>query len=440
MTDFKARLKEVTLFSIPIVAGQVGQMFFGVGDIMVAGRYSNEVVSALGVATGILAPFIMVGLGITYAVSAIAAQRRGSNEELKDLVGSSLIAAHVAGAGLLALLVILTMNLGILNLPEAIASKVQTYLLFVGPSIFPIMLFQVFKEYLQAYDDTYFANGTILGFNVFNILLNIVMMFGFAFIPELGIKGAAIATLISRSLMSLVLLKYTLKKHPFPFTYSMSTIKAVFNLGVPISLSTLIEVSLFSVVTVLVGKMSITASASHNIVLNLASLTFMVPLALASAASVKVGGAYGKSDPKELLEYTLAAQVLSVGFMIMSALCYFLIPGILLRFATDDMTLLNYGAGMLIFVAAFQIPDGIQVTMTGILRGMGVTKEVMFFALVSNWAIGLPVGHYFAVNRGMEAAGYWAGLATGLTVMCFFLVFLFIKKYKQFKLASTPQT
>lgn len=425
---------------MPIVAGQVGQMFFGIGDIMVAGRYSNEAVSALGVATGILAPFIMVGLGITYAVSAIAAQRRGSDEELEDLVGSSLMAAHIAGAGLLAALLILIMNLHILNLPEAISSQVHTYLLFAGPSVFPIMLFQVFKEYLQAYDDTYFANGTILAFNVFNILLNIILMFGIGPVPELGIKGAAIATMVSRSLMALVMIHYTRKKHPFPFIYSKPTIRSVFNLGIPISLSTLIEVSLFSVVTVLVGKMSITASASHNIVLNLASLTFMVPLALASAASVKVGGSYGKGDPKELLEYTLAAELLSVGFMIFSALCYFFIPNLLLRFATEDAALLNYGATMLIFVAAFQIPDGIQVTMSGILRGMGVTKEVMIFALISNWVIGLPVGHYLAVNRGMEASGYWAGLATGLTVMCFFLVIVFIKKYKNFKSASTPQT
>lgn len=433
MTNLKQRIKELALFSLPIVAGQVGQMFFGIGDIMVAGRYSNEVVSALGVATGILAPFIMVGLGITYAVSAIAAQRRGQGEELKDLVGSSLVAAHVAGAWLLTILMILIMNIEVMNLPEVIEGKVKTYLLYAGPSVFPIMLFQVFKEYLQAYDDTYFANGTILAFNVFNIILNIALMFGWGPIPELGIKGAAIATMISRTLMAVLLFHYANKKHSFSFTFSKDTVKSVFGLGIPISLSTLIEVSLFSVVTVLIGKMSVTASASHNIVLNLASLTFMVPLALASAASVKVGGSYGKNDPKELLEYTLAAEALSVGFMVFTAIAYTVIPDVLLRFATDDPELLKYGAGMLFFVALFQIPDGIQVTMSGILRGMGVTTEVMVFALIANWAIGLPVGYYFATHGGMEAAGYWAGLASGLTVMCLCLVSVFIVKYKKFQ-------
>lgn len=435
MVNFQTRLKEVALFSIPIVAGQLGQMFFGIGDIMVAGRYSNEVVAALGVATGIFAPFIMVGLGISYAVSAIASQRRGKGEKLEDLVGSSLVAIHLAGVFLIICLLGLTLNLDILNLPVEINSKVITYLLYAGASLFPVMLFQVFKEYLQAFDDTYFANGTILVFNIINIGMNIVLMFGLGPIPELGIKGAAIATLISRSLMAYVLYRYTIKKHPFPFIYSKKTIKSVFNLGIPISLSTLIEVSIFSVVTVLIGKMSVTASASHSIVLNLASLTFMVPLALASVASVKVGGAYGKEDPAELLQYTQATEVLTIGFMCFTALCYFLIPDILLRFATSDPALLKYGASMLVFVAFFQIPDGIQVTMSGILRGMGVTKEVMFFALISNWVIGLPVGHYFAVTRGMEAAGYWAGLASGLTVMCLFLSVVFYKKYKEFKLS-----
>lgn len=433
MVKFQTRLKEVALFSIPIVAGQIGQMFFGIGDIMVAGRYSNEVVAALGVATGIFAPFIMVGLGISYAVSAIASQRRGKGQKLEDLVGSSLLAIHIAGAFLLISLFTLIFNLEVLGLPEAIHSKVVTYLLWAGLSLFPVMLFQVFKEYLQAYDDTYFANGTILAFNIINIGMNIVLMFGVGPIPELGIKGAAIATLISRSLMAVVLFRYTVKKHPFPFIFSKKTVKSVFNLGIPISLSTLIEVSVFSVVTVMIGKMSVTASASHSIVLNLASLTFMVPLALASVASVKIGGAYGKEDPKELLQYTLAIEFLTIAFMCTTALCYFLIPDLLLKFATSDPAILKYGASMLVFVAFFQIPDGIQVTMSGILRGMGVTKEVMFFALISNWAIGIPVGHYFAVTRGMEAAGYWAGLATGLTVMCLFLSFVFYRKYNAFK-------
>jgi MATE family multidrug resistance protein len=433
MVNFQTRLKEVALFSIPIVAGQIGQMFFGIGDIMVAGRYSNEVVAALGVATGIFAPFIMVGLGITYAVSAIASQRRGKGQKLEDLIGSSLLAIHIAGAFLLISLFTLIFNLDVLALPEAINSKVVTYLYWAGASLFPVMLFQVFKEYLQAYDDTYFANGTILVFNIINIGMNIVLMFGFGPIPELGIKGAAIATLISRSLMAVVIYRYTIKKHPFPFISSKGTVKSVLSLGIPISLSTLIEVSLFSVVTVLIGKMTVTASASHSIVLNLASLTFMVPLALASVASVKVGGAYGKEDPRELLQYTQATEFLAVTFMCFTALCYFLIPDLLLRFATSDPALLKYGASMLVFVAFFQIPDGIQVTMSGVLRGMGVTKEVMFFALISNWVIGLPVGHYFAVTRGMEAAGYWAGLATGLTVMCLFLSFVFYRRYNAFK-------
>ncbi len=439
MVNFRTRLKEVALFSIPIVAGQLGQMFFGIGDIMVAGRYSNEVVAALGVATGIFAPFIMVGLGITYAVSAIASQRRGKGHDQEDLVGSSLMAIHIAGAFLLVCLFALIFNLEVLGLPEAIHSKVFTYLLVAGASLFPVMLFQVFKEYLQAFDDTYFANGTILAFNIINIGMNIVLMFGFGPIPELGIMGAAIATLISRSLMAAVLMRYTIKKHPFAFIYSKKTVKAVLGLGIPISLSTLIEVSVFSVVTVLIGKMSVTASASHSIVLNLASLTFMVPLALASVASVKIGAAYGKEDPAELLQYTQATEFLAVGFMCFTALCYFFIPDLLLRFATSDPAILKYGASMLVFVAFFQIPDGIQVTMSGILRGMGVTKEVMFFAFISNWVIGIPVGHYFAVTKGMEAAGYWAGLATGLTVMCLFLSFVFFKKYKEFK-NSIPQT
>jgi MATE family multidrug resistance protein len=177
------------------------------------------------------------------------------------------------------------------------------------------------------------------------------------------------------------------------------------------------EVLVFSTVTVLVGKMTITASASHNIVLNFVSLTFMVPLALSSAASVFVGEAFGKKDPETIHAYSMAVLVLSAGFMIFTGLLYFLLPYTLMGIATSDQKIIQYGTGLLFYVALFQIPDGIQVALWGILRGMGEANAPMILGLVANWFIGLPLGIYFATKMGMEAKGLWAGLAVGLYLM-----------------------
>ncbi|MBT3585760.1 MAG: MATE family efflux transporter [Halobacteriovoraceae bacterium] len=430
MNRYLSGLKEVFFFSLPLIAGQVGQMLFGIGDIVVAGRYSTEVVSALGIATGIFAPFVMVGLGLTYAVSPIAAKYRGQGEEKEQILYTSLIGTAAAAFLLLMVFLIVIFNLSLFNFSPNIEALVYSYLKICSISIIPLMLFQTIKEYLQAFDLTYFANGTILGFNVINVGLNIVLMFGLWGIPELGIQGAAWATTFSRTAMAILIYIYAQKKITSERSLDRHLLKEITKLGIPISLGIFVEVLVFSFVTVIIGKMNIIASASHNIVLNLASMTFMVPVAISSAAAVKVGGEFGRSNNDGVLYYALASLSITFLFMGFSASCYFFFPESLIKLATPDQKLIEYGSGLLIFVALFQIPDGLQITLLGILRGLGITKIPMLITFAANWLIGLPIGLYLVNSRNMEAAGLWAGLAAGLSALFIGLSILFYNKYR----------
>jgi MATE family multidrug resistance protein len=420
-------VKEVFHFSIPLIAGQIGQMLFGIGDIMVAGRYSNEVLSALGIGTAIMAPFLMVGLGLTYAIGPLAAQSLGEDKENPGLLGSGLVATTALSVVLILALNLFTYAvLPYFNLSPVIKDLLAKYLTLCSLSLFPAFIYQAFKEYLQAYHLTYVANACIIFFNVVNILINYLLIFGAGPFPEMGIAGAAVATVLTRTGMALVLIFYTKRRLDTPLLLmNIDSVKQVLSLGLPISLGTLTEVLVFTTVTVLVGKMGVIPSAGHNIVLNLASLTFMVPLAISSAAAVKVGAEFGRKSMDRLNQYALACLTISIGYMVVTATLYFTIPGLLLRFATDDLEVIKYASRMLIFVALFQIPDGIQVTLWGILRGMGITKIPMILSLTANWLIGLPTGIYLATKMGMEASGYWAGLATGLYLMAFGLIFTY---------------
>ena len=438
--SFKDILKEVVLFCLPLIAGQIGQMLFGIGDIMVAGRYSNEVVSALGISNGIFAPFLMFGLGVCYAVGPIAAQIRGEGKEEQDVLPSSLLASLITGVALWVLMIILLSQIHFLKLAPEIESLVVVYLEICSISMIPILIYQVLKEYLQAFDNTFFANATIIVFNISNVLVNMVLMFGMGPFPELGIKGAAIATLLNRAAMAIVLGFYAVRFHPVHWSECLHKLKAVFQLGIPIALGTLTEVLVFSSVTVLIGKMSVLASASHNIVLNLASLTFMVPLAVSSASAVKVGEQFGKKDGHMIHQYAKASLIISFIFMSITASAYLGIPRILLRFATDDIQVLNYAAGLLLWVGIFQIPDGIQVTFWGILRGIGVTKTPMVLSLTFNWLVGLPFGYFLATNMNMEASGYWAGLSAGLYLMSFGMILTYWKKYNRLPFLKENKT
>lgn len=434
LEEYKRDLKGLFLFALPLIAGQVGQMLFGTGDMMVAGRYSTTVVAALGVANAMMGPFVMIGLSVTYAVGSLTAKARGEDKDHNKMLATSLLMSLLIGTALQLILQVLIYKIDLLGFDKEREELIAIYLQWCGWSITPMLVFQSVKEYLQAHDNTFFANGSILGFLVFNIGLNIVLMFGFGFIPEMGIKGAALATTISRSLMAVVLILYTVKKLKIEWKLDFAAFKEMVVLGIPIGMGTFVEVMVFTVVTVLVGKMSILASASHNIVLNLASLTFMVPLAMNSAAGVKVAYEFGKKNTKGILNQSLAALTISSSFMLVTALTYFFVPEILLRLFSADAELITYASGLIFYVALFQLPDGIQVTLWGVLRGLGKTKTPMIITICGNWLIGVPLGYYLAFHQGMGAAGLWAGLAAGLSSIGFALSALFIKHYKSLKI------
>lgn len=420
-------VKDLIKFSLPIIAGQIGQMLFGIGDIVIAGRYSTEVVSALGIASSLVSPFLLVGLGVTFALSPLASQEVGRSAKSPTLLFTSTLISIATGLFMTALLLILRSQLDLLGLGAAIQELVSLYILISAPSLITALIFQAAKEYLQAYDETYFANFLILAFNVINVLLNIVLMFGLWGFPELGIAGAAWATLFTRTAMAAILWGYTYKKHPGHFRFEPDQAKALLSLGLPISLSVLVEVMMFTTITVLAGKMGVLVSAAHNIALHLASLTFMVPLGLSSACTVRVAQQLGRRDFEKLHHYALAGLQCAAAFMSLSAAGYLFFPTFLARLMSDDPELIAASAGLLFYVALFQLSDGIQVVFMGILRGLSITKRPTLLAFVGNWVFGIPLGVYLAYEKQMMAKGLWLGLAVGLSFMAISLAHLYVR-------------
>ncbi len=408
-------------------------MLFGIGDIVVAGHYSKEMASALGVAAAILVPFIMFGLGLTYAIGPIISKKIGANEDYTGVLWTSVRSCLNVSFIIILFLFAFILCIDFIDFPTGIGEQIKKYLIITSPSIVFALIFQAYKEYLQAFDDTLFANITILIFNVINVLLNIIFVFGLGIIPELGITGAAIATLVSRALMAFVLAIYTHIKFNEKRVYLKKISKEIFTIGLPISFGTLLEVLAFTTVTVIVGRMGVIISAAHNIVLNFSSMTFMVPLGMASAVAVKVAHSGGKKDYETLNEYTKASIFISSIFMAITAITYASFPNFIMELGTKDQQVLQYGSALLFWVALFQIPDGLQVTLWGVLRGMHITKQPMILGFISNWIISLPLGVYLAFNLKMEAAGLWAGLALGLSLMSVGLSIIYFKNYRELK-------
>jgi MATE family multidrug resistance protein len=427
-------LKEILFFAYPIIAGQVGQMLFGVGDIIVAGHYSIQAVSAIGVAAALFVPFLMIGIGILLCIGPLASEIRGKGESDNTLLFNSYIVASMTSLFIIAAIYLLSFNINWLSLNPEIAPTVALYLKWTAFSIWPALIFSATKEYLQAQSLTMIPNLLILFFNLVNVVLCMVFMFGFSFIPEMGVLGAALITSFCRIMMALILFIYMKKKCAFKTLKNDETIKRIFRLGLPVSFTILCEVLVFSTVTILVGKMSLIASASQSLVINLTSLTFMVPLAIGSAASVLVGEQLGKKSLDGIIQYSLGTLFLVFFIQIIFATLYLIIPETLVGLAGHNKAVITYASSLLFWVGLFQIPDGLQVVLSGVMRGLQVTKMPMILSLISYWVIGLPIGCYFTYTKNLEARGLWMGLAIGLLCMCCFLIILYKNKIKKLRL------
>jgi MATE family multidrug resistance protein len=197
----------------------------------------------------------------------------------------------------------------------------------------------------------------------------------------------------------------------------MDRIRDLLSLGFPAATQLGIEVAVFSAATALVAKLGAIPLASHEIALNTASFTYMVPLGIASATAVRVGQARGRGEITASNQSGWTGIAMGAMFMSFTALAFWTIPQWIVRVYTPDPVVIRSASKLLVVAAFFQLFDGVQTVTTGALRGTGDTRTPMFCHLVGYWALGLPLGYYLCFNRGYGAVGIWAGLSAGLILI-----------------------
>ena len=210
----------------------------------------------------------------------------------------------------------------------------------------------------------------------------------------------------------------------------MVHVRTLLSLGLPAATQISLEFGVFAVATTLIGKLDPVSLASHQIALNCASVTFMVPLGISSAGAVRVGHALGRRDVSGVRASGWAALLLGAAFMSGAAIVFFLAPRLILRVYTTDAAVLATGVSLLYIAALFQISDGIQVVATGILRGAGETRIPMLSNLVGHWFIGLPIAYALGFPGGWGAPGVWVGLCVGLTTVAAVLLAVWHRKLR----------
>lgn len=425
--------KELLKFSLPIIVGQIGLMLIGTGDMIIAGRFSRECLAAIGLAIAIANPIQISLLGLQFAISPLLAQKRGQGEKIDSYFWTvalySLFISIVSGA--LTYLSILIVPL--LGYSDNLNVLINEYLIITSFSSVGLCLYQGMKEFFQSEEKTFAANAVALSGAAVNLIFNYAFVFGSWGMPELKEAGLAWASLSVRMFMGLLLFAVACKWWKSTKKINWAFMKELWLVGGPISISLFFEIMAFCSVTLFVGKFAEIQTAANNLALNIGSLAFMIPLSISAAVSVKVGHAFGEKDFSTINVYSQVSLFASFIFTACLGILFYLFPHPIMSLYTDDIVVLDWAKKLLFWVACFQLFDGAQVTIAGILRGLSVTRPASVSIFIGYWLIGIPLGYYLAFYQGLEAQGFWIGLALSLAIVSAMLAVVLKLKLGGFK-------
>jgi MATE family multidrug resistance protein len=421
----------------PLIVAQVAQNLLFTTDVVLLGWLGPKYLAAGTLANAFLMPCLLTGISIVGAVAPLVAQARGGRriKDVRRVVRQGLWVAIL----LATVLQPVVLNVGILydlmgQDPE-VAGLATSYILYGSWMLYPALALMAVRSMLAAFDDTRSILAiTVLGVAV-NALVAYTLIFGHFGFPRLELKGAAIATGIVYCLMFLTMLGYALRHRRFRRFHLLvrfwkpdwQKFRAIFAIGLPIGLTVLAEVGLFSVAALLMGRLGTNEVAAHAVALQLASAAFMVPLGIGMAATVRVGLAYGRGDHEGIRKAGWTALAIGTGFMALTCAVFLTQPHALVGIFLDradpaNASALGFAATFLAIAGLFQLADGAQVVAAHALRGLSDTRIPMVLALVGYWLVGMPTAYVLGFVFDWRGTGIWLGLAAGLAFCAVVLV------------------
>ena len=433
MRQLEQEIRPMLRLAVPVVLAELGWMAMGVVDTMMVGRISAEAIGAVSIGRAVFIFVAIGGIGVLLGLDTLVSNAFGARrlEECHRWLLQGTYLSLFMALPLTWLVRVLGGRLVTWGLDPSVLSLTLPYIDAVSWSMLPIFLYCALRRYLQAMNLVRPVMIALVSANLINVFSNWVLIFGNLGLPALGVAGAAWATVVSSGYMALFLAGAAVLHERgartglfrIPLHIDLRRLRQLLGLGIPAALQLLLEVGVFALATGLVGRLAPTALAAHQIALNLASVTYMVPLGISSAAAVRVGQALGRGDTAAAGRSGWVALLLSAGFMTVAAMVFVTLAVPLVRLFTADVGVVAAGVSLLYVAAVFQLFDGVQVVAIGALRGAGDTRTPLIWSLVSYWLLALPVGYHLCFGLGWGAMGLWIGFCVGLVTAGAILLF-----------------
>lgn len=431
ITVYREYTRELLILALPMILGNLGMILIGAGAVFVAARHSTDTLASISIANSIISCIVMFGVGLLASISPVLSNFRGQKKKAKKYFLSSIVFGMF-----LAFLSMFAIFLSIplierIGFEAKLMPAIKQFMFISAFSTFGLYLQVVLKEFLQAYEIVLFPNLLVITSVVFDVFLSFVFVFGLFGVPPMGAAGLALAALIMRTVVGLILLLYCLHfikiKWHFDFSYCCN----IFNVGLPISLAILLEFLAFNLITIVMGKVSGVYAGAQSILITITTATFMIPLSLSSAIAVKIGFANGSSEFDDLKRYAIAGTLTSVTFMAICALTFWMFAESIIKIFTSDLILIKICVPSLIIAGVFQVFDGLQVALGGVFKGLKRTEILIIGDIFAYWLVGIPLGFVLAFKEQMNLLGFWVGLAVSIFLLGMFFLYSLLKIFRK---------
>jgi MATE family multidrug resistance protein len=424
MSGVRTELRELFTLAWPATVTQVGLMLIGVVDTLVAARLGGEAFAAAALAHNWHWCTMSLGLGVVMGVDPMISQAHGRRDGQAAALAlqRGLVVAALASIAIGAAIALTGPVLRALGQPPQVADLAGRFNLLRLPTVPCFLLFSAYRQFLQARGQMAPATWLIYFANVLNALLAWALVFGHLGAPALGLDGAALAGTATSAALLLGLLGTVrllglargAERRWDRASFARAGIGEVLRVGIPVGLQLWLEGFAFAFASFMVGWIGVAAVGAHQIAINLASLTFMVPLGISMGASARVGNLIGEGDQAGMRRAVGIALATGAGVMTFSALSFTLLRTQLPRLYTSEAALIAVAAQILPLAGAFQLSDGTQVVAGGVLRGMGRPQATALVNLLGYCAFGLPLGYLLAFPLQLGLQGVWIGLTVAL--------------------------
>jgi MATE family multidrug resistance protein len=431
--------KQLVLLGAPILVAQLAQMANGVIDTVMAGHASAEDLAGVGIGTSLWVPTLLFFAGILGAMQPTISGHRGA-QELHKIMPTTWQGIYISLVAMVLMILFLTNLqplLGLLQLDEKTAYIADGYLQAFAWGVPALLLLTALRGLTDGLGHTQIIMFFSLLSTLLNLPLNYIFIYGFDFgafqLHAMGGIGCGWATSIANWTATLALLIYLNTSRIYQQFHLISNwaapaadeMKRLLKLGLPIGFSSFIEVSMFCMIALFLAPLGAITVAGHQIVLNLISLVFMLPLSMGIALTLRISFLAGAKDHEEARLLARSALLLALTIGCTNALFLFLGRNWLASLYTSDLAVQTIAAQLFVLGAIFQIADVVQVTLMGVQRGYKDTKVPMIIMLVSFWGISLPLGYTLTfkdwITEPMGAAGFWTALIVGLICAAFLL-------------------